>query len=197
MTYHCLKASIKHSVMLYTSDSQYPDTARLQEILDAANLTQHVEGVTHIHGHCLDLVISREDDNLVSKTEISSLVSDHFAVHTQLSLKAPPLERKIITYRKYKSIDSNSFRTDLISSELVQSPQTDLDNLLHQYNTCLKYLLDKHAPLRKSRLHLMKMYPGIPLKFQQKNMSVENVKLGGVKVVLLCTGRSTYDPETE
>lgn len=39
------------------------------------------------------------------------------------------------------------FRRDLSQSSLLQSPAADLDDLCLQYDSALKSLLDKHAPL--------------------------------------------------
>ena len=45
--------------------------------LTSANLTQHVQERTHIHGHVLDLVISLEDDSFVKEVSVTSMLTDH------------------------------------------------------------------------------------------------------------------------
>jgi len=41
------------------------DTKQLADILRSAYLRQHVQERTHINRHILDIVISRDDDNLI------------------------------------------------------------------------------------------------------------------------------------
>jgi len=45
-------------------------------------------------------------------------------------------------------IDMNQFTHDLSTSSLIQSPASDLKELCNQYDSVLKSLLDKHAPVR-------------------------------------------------
>jgi endonuclease/exonuclease/phosphatase (EEP) superfamily protein YafD len=65
--------------------------ALLESLLGSAagSWVQHGKGATHIHGHTLDIVISRSSDKLVSESFISDLISDHFAVVTVV----PPTSR--------------------------------------------------------------------------------------------------------
>ena len=124
------------------------DKIHMQQLLDSAGLQQQVTGPTHTSGHCLDLVISRGPDNLITSTCVSSLLSDHHAIHCCLSLKKMPLPRKTVTYRKYKAIDHELFRKDLSLTPLIVSPATSLDELLMQYSTSLQDLINEHAPLK-------------------------------------------------
>jgi hypothetical protein len=124
------------------------DKIHMQQLLDSAGLQQQVTGAPHTSGHCLDLVISRGPDNLITSTCVSSLLSDHHAIHCCLSLKKMPLPRKTVTYRKYKAIDHELFRKDLSLTPLIVSPATSLDELLMQYSTSLQDLINEHAPLK-------------------------------------------------
>jgi exonuclease III len=138
---------------------QDPDTVQFSELLDNYSLQQHVQESTHISGHCLDLIISRSSDNFISSTEVSSLVSDHHAIHCFLQLKKPPLSKESITFRKYKLIDPVNFREDLMQSPLVTSPHTTLDHLLDQYNCTLSNLINSHAPLKSKVITLRPATP--------------------------------------
>ena len=81
------------------------DAKRFNNILESFNLHQHVNLSTHKHGHTLDLVITRSDDDFVTGVEIKDpLLSDHSAVHCKLRLKNPPLEQVEVEYRKLPSI---------------------------------------------------------------------------------------------
>ena len=65
----------------------------------------------------------------------------------------PTVPRKLITYRKYKSIDKAAFRDDIVKSELVTIPAivaaaTDATELFDKYNAVVSAIVDKHAPLQ-------------------------------------------------
>ena len=64
-----------------------PGSKQLADILKSANLGQHVQERTHRHRHILDLVISRDDDNLIKGVSVSSMLSDHFLVNNGVSLQ--------------------------------------------------------------------------------------------------------------
>ena len=112
---------------------------------------QHVAGPTHRDGHTLDLVITRASEKeLVSNCCVGQKISDHFAVHCNLALVKPSLERKVISYRKTRSIDFDKFRQDLANSSLLSdsSDHADLDALVGAFNDTLSHLVDSHAPLK-------------------------------------------------
>lgn len=129
-----------------------PDTRHLSDILRSANLTQHVNERTQIHGHILDLVISRETDDLVKNVCVSSMISDHYLVDIVLSLQKPVLPIKNMKYRKYRSIDKASFTADLNASRLISHPPEDLEKLVDAYNDDLRNIMDKHAPIKERQL---------------------------------------------
>jgi len=62
------------------------DIKQLADILRSANLRQHVQERTHIHGHILDIVISCNDENLIKGVSVSPMLSDHFLINTNVSL---------------------------------------------------------------------------------------------------------------
>ena len=127
------------------------DAKRFVSILDSFDLVQHVAGPTHRDGHTLDLVITRASEKeLVSNCCVGQRVSDHFAVHCNLALVKPSLERKVISYRKTRSIDFDKFRQDLANSILLSdsSDHADLDALVGAFNDTLSHLVDSHAPLK-------------------------------------------------
>ena len=127
------------------------DAKRFVSILDSFDLVQHVAGPTHRDGHTLDLVITRASEKeLVSNCCVGQRISDHFAVHCNLALVKPSLERKVISYRKTRSIDFDKFRQDLANSSLLSdsSDHADLDALVGAFNDTLSHLVDSHAPLK-------------------------------------------------
>ena len=83
-----------------------PDASRFLDLLDSMELVQHVKTRTHIHGHTLDLIITRETSILVENTSISDCcLSDYFSVLCNLPLRKPPLSVKEVSYRKLKGIN--------------------------------------------------------------------------------------------
>ena len=98
----------------------------------------YVNEPTHKKGHSLDLIITRLEDELITRIEIkNSLLSDHLAVHCKLRLNKPQLDRTEIQYRKLKSID------------MVNSKEhTAHLDLINKYEETLKVLLDTHAPMK-------------------------------------------------
>jgi len=93
------------------------DTKKMADILRSANLRQHVQERTHRHGHILDLVISRDDDNLIRGVSVSSMLSDHFLVNINVSLQKQSVSAKVTSYRRYKSIDKEAFEYLVLNVE--------------------------------------------------------------------------------
>ena len=46
--------------------------------LHSANMVQHVKERVHISGHIIDLVVTREGQNILGNLQVSSILSDHF-----------------------------------------------------------------------------------------------------------------------
>ena len=128
-------------------------------LMEAFGLTQCVASPTHIKGHTLDLVFTRDVDNFVSHTCVSSLISDHYAVQCCLAVRTPrwPIGRTL--FRSFKSIDSDLFVADLIGLDLFTDPATTIDGLIDQYNVGVSQVIDKHAPLKEK---LMVLRPANP-----------------------------------
>jgi hypothetical protein len=70
------------------------DSNKFAKIVSNAGFIQHVNGPTHKHGHTLDLVMSRDDEDLIHEIQIDPLLhSDHHVVKcTILCAKPPPLK---------------------------------------------------------------------------------------------------------
>ena len=59
-----------------------PDTIIFNKILESFNLKQNISGPTHKKSHTLDLIITRNEDKLVTGVKIHDPVtSDHFSTH--------------------------------------------------------------------------------------------------------------------
>ena len=124
------------------------DANKLSDFFESVGLQQHVEQYTHVQGHTLDLVISRRSDNIIENSpRVDRFLSDHGTVLFSLKSTKPSLLEKTISYRKFKSIDLNSFQSDLAATDLCRNPPEALEDLAKCYNSTLKVILDKHAPL--------------------------------------------------
>ena len=86
-------------------------------------MKQHVTKPTHIGGHILDVIITRDTDNIVSHVDIvdpglsdsSGKVSrDHLAVTFTTKISKPAPVRKTVTFRKLSTINVQSFKSDII-----------------------------------------------------------------------------------
>ena len=95
---------------------------------------------THVSGHILDLIISRDNKELdIDTPNATYFISDHAFVECNLSLARPSIFRKSISYRRLKNIDTVKFNDDILKSELYC--------LASLYHSTLSDLLDIHAPL--------------------------------------------------
>ena len=123
-------------------------TRLLMQILDSADLSQHVSEPTHRDGHTLDLVVSRSDKAVFvqSVTVENLLMSDHFLVMFETDMERPVAPKKKILARNIRQMDVESFRNDLADSELVRQPPIDVEELSTLYNQTLSSLLNTHAP---------------------------------------------------
>ena len=97
-------------------------------------------------GHTLDLVITREVDELLSTTPVVDyLLSDHTTVICDLLIKKPSFTVKEISYRKIDGIDIESFSPSVRSSALIQDSPGNLEDLVNLYNTTLSKILDRQS----------------------------------------------------
>ena len=116
-------------------------------LIDSFNLTHKVNFPTHIHGHTLDQVLSKSNNDYISNVHTTDAFSDHFSISFTLNLSTPRTQTKAtVTFRKYHKIDKDKLKTDLLASELLNNPSKEADTLYEQYHTTLSTLIDKYAP---------------------------------------------------
>ena len=125
---------------------------RFNEILKCFNLKQHVNFSTHVHGHWLDLLITKSSCDHVKSVFPADGISDHFAVVSESNPSAPVRPRKTITFKKTTNICMTSFRADILDASLINNPKNELHDLCDQYTSVLTSLLDKHAPLQTKKI---------------------------------------------
>ena len=125
------------------------DACRFHELLESTGLDQHVRVPTHISGHTLDLIITRNSDQLIISFPCANYVfSDHMPVHCNVQIEQRTLKKTQISYRNLKSISIEALRDDLSQSALCKDMLSfNFNYLVHSYNDTLASILDRHAPL--------------------------------------------------
>ena len=134
---------------IHVDNASDPTTKKLLHVLDTFGLTQHVKFGTHTSGHCLDLVITRHDDPVVSSTAMGPLLSDHFTVLCDLNLGGSDFEKKRIYTRNIKDIDTTAFKQDIKTKlAAIDTKNPDLNCIVNAFNASLLSVLDQHAPAK-------------------------------------------------
>lgn len=125
-----------------------------RDLLKSFGLKQHVKARTHRCGHTLDLLIDRQEDEVISNIRtVSDLPSDHDAVLCSIAFERPNASKLHFKHRKLKNIDRNALKVDLLSHPLcseiandLSDSCTDVNDLTDLYNHTLRELLNTHAP---------------------------------------------------
>ncbi|XP_072046572.1 uncharacterized protein [Amphiura filiformis] len=123
--------------------------------LESAGFHQHVIGPTHISGSTLDLVFSCTEENLVTDCFVDPRLSDHHVVCFKICQQKSHSQKHVIVSRKLHLMDVPSFEADF--HLLLESSDSQIEDLADHYNRVIKTTLDKHAPEKRStrstRLH--------------------------------------------
>ena len=112
---------------------------------------------THEDGWTLDLILTHK--RFQNKLQMHAIIpsstnSDHFLVLFDADL-TPKQDEKVTfsNYRRFKDIDLEEFKCDLMSSELQNfSKDMLVDEAFNLYNSVLTQLMDKHYPILRRRL---------------------------------------------
>ena len=125
-------------------------TKKLKDIFNSYNLRNQIYFPTHSMGHTLDLLITREYDNIgVIETNSLSYISDHCLIQMKIDVSSVPFENKQISYRKLNKINIEDLKSELSNSSIILEDNSSLsvDDHVCLYNSTLQNLLDKYAPL--------------------------------------------------
>ena len=78
---------------IHVDDHNDPAASCFLDLLESMSLTEQVAEPTHEYGHTLDLVITRESDNLIcGRPAPDILFPDHLALLFKLKTARPPLK---------------------------------------------------------------------------------------------------------
>lgn len=122
-------------------------TKKMASLLQNFGLKQHVNFPTHSGGHILDLVISKDNTQLVQSVSVAEGISDHHSILVDLSIAIQ--KKKVVkrTFHQFKKLDMVKFQQDIHSSELYDNSSADVDALAAQYHSVVSDLVSIHAPL--------------------------------------------------
>ena len=134
------------NIHLDNVDSIY--TKQFDEILLTFNVTQHIKLPTHIHGHTIDVVITRTHSPIIQEIRSNNVELSHRFL-LQFSLKEilpSKIEYKEIQYRYLKGINNHSFCED-IKEAFRNIHSNSLPEKLSSFHTKAKNI-EFHAPLK-------------------------------------------------
>ena len=86
-------------------------------------LEQHVNFQTHIHGHWLDLLITRTSCSAVTSVSACDEFSDHCLVLSELELPRSECVQSKIYFRRINKIDLDNLKNDILFSDLKTKPE--------------------------------------------------------------------------
>ena len=135
---------------IHVNSDDNSDAIKLLELFESVGFDQHVHTPTHCSGHTLDLIVTRQTDQIIaSSPRAGCLFSDHMPVFSQLQLDGiPPINSKV-SYRNVAAINLDALRKDLSNSILCENMESfDLNELVNCYNKTLNSILDQYAPLK-------------------------------------------------
>lgn len=133
---------------------------KFQEIINIFDLKQHVAGPTHIKGHTIDVIITRNDKSAISNVAITKYnLSHHFMIDFVFKAEIIEASTKTITYRNVKKVNCKTFCTD-IETEYCKLPSTtDMEEKIRGYNNVMTTVMDKHAPEKTTTIRLLPNAP--------------------------------------
>ena len=136
-------------VNIHLDDAADAHTVKFCRLLAIHNLTQHVNVPTHNQSHTLDILATRTDQQVDRICVDPPLLSDHSQIVGTLATRVPHAHTGRRQVRRlWRSLDTDSFASDLLQSSLVSDPPDDVTDLFTCYNDVLRSLVDKHVPTK-------------------------------------------------
>ena len=105
------------------------------------------------------------------------MLSDHLFVHATLKIVRPIPPQKTVRYGKYKNLDRNQFRQDLINGFSEKSPST-MDDMVQQYNYTIITALDKQISEKTKLVRDTHHQPWFDDKIKKRNHSTTKERKG-------------------
>ena len=106
----------------------------------------------------LDVITAKTLHAIFTVVGPTSLITDHYAVECGLLQSKPNSLKRHVICRKYSAINNSNFVADLKSFN-INADEADPVALLAGYDTCLRTVIDAHAPLVSRIITLRSMTP--------------------------------------
>ncbi len=133
---------------------------KFHEIIDIFDLKQHVCGPTHIKGHTIDVIITRNNKSAVHNVVITKYnLSHHFLIDFVFNAEITEATTKTITYRNVKKVDCKRFCNDIVDQYSKLPCTTDMTEKITGYNTVMTTVMNKHAPIITKTIRLVPHAP--------------------------------------
>ncbi|KAJ8040406.1 hypothetical protein HOLleu_14687 [Holothuria leucospilota] len=154
------KVMIAGDFNVHVDDPDKPDVRRFISSYESAGFRQYVDGPTHRYGHTLDLVFAREDDQIIHGCEVQENdLSDHYMIHCYVNRNKPLQMKSCVKIRNYKQINRDAFKVDLLEGFNNIPEDLSLDEVVNEYNTLVRNVLDNHAPQTEKEKVLKTRFP--------------------------------------
>ena len=134
---------------LHLDNEKDRNASAFRDLMHSLNLYQHVHEPTHDRGLILDVVVTSTDDSsLIEGLSVLPFArSDHHILSFTLPWSHPTSVKTKHNFRKIKDINIEAFKESVKTSNLVQSPPTELNDLVQEYDRTQADILEQHAPL--------------------------------------------------
>ena len=145
--------SVVSAIVVGDFNIHYDDPSKadkLIDLLDTFGLIQHVKTPTHIHGHILDLVISRAVDQSVASVTVKPMsIADHHCIDCVLAMRRTSMPPVNVPVRDFRQLQSEHFADDIAyqCQQLLQRHLENTQEMVKDYDTVLRAVLGKHAPI--------------------------------------------------
>ena len=167
----CDRLFVVGDLNVHFDKNSYPTTSTLNVVLDSLSLQQLVNVRTHRRGHTLDWLITKRATDVLDLTVGDMLLSDHFVISFDLLLRKPVREKRKIISQNIRAIGMHDFRTN-VHNLLGSATQSNSTDSLGVNNTCLRQLLERHAPLVTHTVMDRTCAPWMTLEFRLKYSEV-------------------------
>jgi len=119
--------------------------ASLADIMFSFDCVQHVvpAGPSHVDGGTIDLVFTKSNETMNNVVvDAPGVISDHSLINWCLPVQKQPTIVMQRQFRKWKTIDCDAFRSELLESELcdVADLPTSADDYFERYERLLRRL---------------------------------------------------------
>ena len=124
---------------LHLDNEKDRNASAFRDLMHSLNVYQHVHEPTHDRGHILAVVVTSTDDSSLIEglSVLPGARSDHHLLSFTLPWSRPTSVKAKHNFRKIKKSIFEAFKESVKTSTLVQSPPTELNDLVQEYDQTL------------------------------------------------------------